>query len=350
MVGVVNIAGRPVGPGQPCLIIAEAGVNHNGSLEMARRLVDVAVQVGADVVKFQSFKAERLVTPNAPKADYQLRTTEANESQLDMLRRLEISPEAHRNLMDYCQQMGILFMSTPFDEENADLLAELGVAAFKIPSGEISNLPFLAYVAQKRKPMIVSTGMSSMDEVAAAVQTIKEGGNQDVVLLHCVSNYPADPADANLRAMRTIAAAFNVPIGYSDHTPGIEVALAAVALGACVIEKHFTLDRDLPGPDHQVSLEPSELAALVRGVRTVELALGEDRKVPTPSELEVAAKVRKSLVAARDIPAGTTLTADLITIKRPGTGLPPSMRPLLVGRKAKKDITAGSLLTLEMVG
>lgn len=345
----ILIGGRKVGPGQPCFIIAEAGVNHNGEIELARRLVDAAVEAGADAVKFQTFKAERLVTEEAPKAAYQQKTTSSEESQQAMLRRLELSEEAHRELLGYCRERGALFMSSPFDEERADFLDRLGVAVFKIPSGELTNLPFLEHVARKGKPMIVSTGMSHLEEVKAAVEAIKRAGNLQVVLLHCLSNYPADPAEANLRAMRTMEAALDRPVGYSDHTPGIEVALAAVALGACVIEKHFTLDRNLPGPDHRASLEPGELAAMIRGIRIVEASLGHGRKEPAPSEADTAAVARKSLVAARDIPAGMTLTEEMITAKRPGTGLPPSMRDSLVGRQARRDIRSGTLLSREML-
>lgn len=349
MVATVNIAGRNVGPGHPCFIIAEAGVNHNGSPELARRLVDVAAQAGADAVKFQTFKAERMVTRDAPKAEYQKRTTDVAESQFDMLRRLELSPEMHRELMACCGERGILFMSSPFDEDSADLLANLGVAVFKIPSGEITNLPFLSHVALKDKPMIVSTGMSYLSEVEAAVRTIEEAGNRQLVLLHCVSNYPADPGDANVMAMRTMATAFGVPVGYSDHTPGIEVPLAAVALGACVIEKHLTLDCSLPGPDHRASLEPEGFSAMVRGIRTVESALGHGRKVPAASEVNTASVARKSLVAARDIPADTVLTEELIAIRRPGTGLPPAMLPYLIGRTIRIRVPAGDLLRLEIL-
>ena len=345
----IEILGREIGPGQPCFIIAEAGVNHNGSLEMARQLVDAAARAGADAVKFQTFKAEKVIAPQAPKAAYQLQTTGTGESQLDMVKRLELSFDAFRELYVYCQDKGIRFMSTPFHEESVDFLDELNVAVFKVPSGEITNLPFLAHVARKGKPMIVSTGMSNLGEVEAAVRTIEETGNHDLVLLHCVSNYPADPADVNLRAMQTMAAAFGVPIGYSDHTLGIEVALAAVALGACVIEKHFTLDRSLPGPDHRASLVPNELFTLVRAIRTVEMALGHGRKEPAASEANTAAVTRRSLVAARDIRAGTTLTEELIAIKRPGTGLPPATRPYLIGRTARTTIPVGTLLTLEML-
>lgn len=349
VVAAVDIAGYKVGPGHPCFVIAEAGVNHNGSLEAARRMVAVAVQAGANAVKFQTFKAEHIAGPTAPKADYQLNTSNPFESQRDMLRRLELSPEAHRELVDSCRQSGILFMSSPFDEESADFLAGLGVPAFKIPSGEITNLRFLSHVARKGKPIIVSTGMSSLEEVECAVRTVEEADNDKLILLHCVSNYPADPSETNLRAMQTMRATFHVPVGYSDHTMGITVTLAAVALGACVIEKHFTLDRNLPGPDHQASLEPEELAALVRGVRTVEKALGDGRKEPAASEANTAAVARRSLVAARNIPAGSTLTEELIAIKRPGTGLPPAMLSQLLGRVAVKNIPADTLLSLEML-
>lgn len=346
---LLNITSYRVGPDQPCFIIAEAGVNHNGSLEMARQLVDVAVQAGANAIKFQTFQSEKLVSPQAPKAHYQLQTTNTSESQLTMLKRLELSFEAFRELYTYCHDRGILFLSTPFDDESADFLDDLGVAAFKIPSGEVTNTPFLTHVARKGKPLIVSTGMAHLGEVETAVRTIEATGNQKFVLLHCVSNYPADPADINLRAMATMAAAFGVPVGYSDHTMGAEVALAAVALGACVIEKHFTLDRTLPGPDHRASLEPEELRHLVQGIRTVESALGHGRKEPTASEINTAAVARKSLVAERDIAVGTQLTEQHIAIRRPGYGLPPMMLPYVLGRTARMPIPAGSVLTIEML-
>lgn len=349
MVRPIDIAGRAVGPGQPCFIIAEAGVNHNGDVALAKRLIDAAVEAKADAVKFQTFQAHRLATSGAPKAAYQLQATAPEESQLEMLRRLELSEQAHRDLMRYSRERGILFLSTPFEEASADLLDRLQVPAFKMASGELTNLPFLAHVAAKGRPMIVSTGMSTLDEVRMAVRTIHEAGNHTLVLLHCVSRYPAEPNEVNLRALRTLMATFKVPVGYSDHTKGIEVALAAVALGACVIEKHFTVDRQLPGPDHQSSVEPGELAALVRGIRTVEASLGHGRKEPTAREADTAAVARKSLVAARDISRGCTLTAELIAVKRPGTGLPPAMLPQVVGRKASRDIPADTVLTLEMV-
>ncbi len=344
----VRMVDRWIGEGEPTFIVAEAGVNHNGDIGLAKRLIDVAVEAGADAVKFQTFKAERVVSTSAPKAEYQKQTTDAEESQLEMLKRLELSPAAHRELQAYCKKRGVLFLSTPFDEESVDLLDELGVPAFKVGSGEITNWPLLEYIARKGKPIILSTGMSYLSEVDEAVRVIRETGSDQLVLLHCVSNYPADPADANLRAMQTLATAFEAPVGFSDHTPGIEVSLAAAALGAAVIEKHFTLDRSLPGPDHRASLEPEELKALVRGIRTVESALGDGQKRPTTSEANTAAVVRRSLVAAYDIPAGTVLTEKHIAFRRPGTGLPPSMRSFLVGLSARIDIPAGTLLRLEM--
>jgi N-acetylneuraminate synthase len=349
MVKAIDISGRKVGYGYPCLIVAEAGVNHNGSPELARRLVDAAAEAGADAVKFQTFKVDRLVTRTAPKAGYQIQATDNAESQYEMLGRLELSPETYRDLMVHCQKRGILFMSSPFDEESADFLDELGVAVFKVASGEITNLPFLTHVGRKGRPIILSTGMADLGEVETAVNAIESVGNQSIILLHCVSSYPADPADVNLLAMKTMRQAFGVPVGYSDHTLGIEVALAAVALGACVIEKHFTLDRTLPGPDQQVSIEPGELASLVLGIRTVEKALGQGRKEPVDSEVDTAAVVRKSLVAAKDIPAHTTLTEDFIALKRPGTGLPPAMLSYVVGRTVRVRVKEGTVLTLEML-
>lgn len=348
--GSLTIAGRPVGTEHPCFIIAEAGVNHNGCIDRALQLVDVAAEAGADAVKFQTFRAAKLVTADAPKAAYQQRTSGAGETQFEMLRRLELSEEHHRVLLARCRERGILFMSTPFDEESADFLDELGVALFKIPSGEVTNIPYLEHLATKRKPLIVSTGMCSLGEVETAVTTLEAAGCRDFALLHCVSNYPADPADVNLRAMQTMAAAFGVPVGYSDHTLGIEVGIASVAAGACVLEKHYTLDRSLPGPDHAASLEPDELAQLIRGVRTVEAALGNGRKQAAASEANTASVARKSLVAACDIPAGARLTLDLIAVKRPGTGLPPAMRPHLLNRTVRESIPAGTLLQLEMLG
>ena len=346
---IIDVSGHKVGVGQPVFVIAEAGVNHNGSLDKAYGLIDAAVAAGANAVKFQTFKTDLLVTLEAPKAAYQQQTTDKTETQYEMLKRLELSVDAHRDLIAYCAKRNIIFMSTPFEENSADLLDNLGVPIFKIPSGEINNVPFLTYVAQMGKPIILSTGMSHLGEVELAVQTVRKTGNQELVLLHCVSNYPADALDVNLRAMQTMAVAFGCPVGYSDHTQGIEISLAAVALGACVIEKHFTLDRNLPGPDHEASLEPNELASLVAGIRNITSALGHGRKEPVANEIGSAAVIRKSLVAACDIPGGTVLNEKHIVIKRPGTGLLPTMHPFLVGRSTRIHISQGTLLALEML-
>jgi len=340
---------RRVGSGEPCFIIAEAGVNHNGSFQLARELVDQAVSAGCDAVKFQTFRTEKVCSPLAPKATYQLQTTESEESQLEMIRKLELPFDAFRELHHYCGEKGIIFLSTPFDYESADFLAELPVPAFKIPSGEITNLFFLEHIARKGLPLIVSTGMATMEEVATTVETIRAAGNQQMVVLQCVSNYPADPSSINLRAMHTLAEAFELPVGLSDHTVGTEVAFAAVALGACVIEKHFTLSHDLPGPDHRASLEPSELTNLVKGIRNIEAALGDGVKRPAAEELNTAEVARRSLVAATFIPAGAMLTLDMLDILRPGTGLPPAMRPQLLGRRTRLDIEAGTILSLDML-
>ena len=340
----IQVGNKLIGTGQPVFVIAEAGVNHNGDLKLARALIDVAVEAGADAVKFQTFQADRLATPDAPKADYQLQTTGDSESQSDMLRRLELSPDAHRELHSYCHERGIIFLSTPFDEEAVDLLDELGVPAFKISSGDLTNSPLLEHVASKGKPVILSTGMSELSELIEAVSVLNTAGCENPVLLHCVSNYPADAAEVNLRAMQTMRSAFDVPVGFSDHTQGIDVALAAVALGACVIEKHFTLDRTLPGPDHRASLEPAELRELVRSIRRVETALGNGRKVPSASEVETAKVARRSLVAARDIPAGVTLERSMVVMRRPGTGMSPGMLETLLNRRAVREIAAGTLL------
>jgi N,N'-diacetyllegionaminate synthase len=348
LVTTIDIGGRQIGPNHPCFFIAEAGVNHNGSLEIALDLVDVAADVGADAVKFQTFKTERLVARNAPKANYQLETTGESESQFEMLKALELPAEAFGQLMARCNERNIVFLSSPFDEKSADLLQELNVPAFKIPSGEITNLPFLAHVARYKKPMIVSTGMAYLGEVETAIHKIKEAGDPDVILLHCVSNYPSDPANTNLNAMKTMSRAFNLPVGYSDHTLGIEVALAAVATGARVIEKHFTLDCNLSGPDHRASLAPDDLGRLIRGIRTVEASMGSGRKEPAESEASTADAARKSLVASRGLTSGTILTEEMIAIKRPGTGLPPSMRDTLVGRALRVDIGEDTLFALEM--
>lgn len=345
----IRITGRTIGDAAPCFVIAEAGVNHNGSLALARRLVDAAKRSGADAIKFQTFHAEQVVAPGAPKAAYQKRTTGARESQLEMGRKLQLPFAAFRKLAAYSRKRGILFLSTPFDHPSIDFLVSLRVPLLKVPSGELTNLPLLEHVARTGKPVIMSTGMADLKEVATAVRLLRRAGNRRLVLLHCVSNYPARAASVNLRAMHAMRAAFGVPVGYSDHTLGIEVALAAVALGACVIEKHLTLDRAMPGPDHKASLEPAEFGRMVRGLRAIEAAFGDGRKRRMPEEEDVARVARRSLVAARDIPAGARLRRHDVAILRPGTGLPPALHARLVGRRAGRKIPAGTLFTREML-
>jgi N-acetylneuraminate synthase len=342
---MISIQNYKIGPAHPCFIIAEAGVNHNGDLALAHKLVDEAFRSGADAVKFQTFHAERLVAREAPKAEYQLQHTAHTESQFEMLRHLELSPQAHKELMAHCKDIGLRFMSTPFDEVSADFLDELGLDIFKISSGEVTNLPFLAHVARKGKPVILSTGMCNLDEVATAIQTMGNAGQRDLILLHCVTNYPADPADCNLRAMQTMSDSFKLLTGWSDHTPGIEISLAAVALGACVIEKHFTLDRNLPGPDHQASLEPGELREMVRAIRAVQSSLGDGVKRPAAGELVNRPVARRSLHWNRPLAAGMVICADDLIALRPGTGIPPGKMPLVIGRKLARPVQAG-----EMVG
>jgi N-acetylneuraminate synthase len=345
----IEIADRKIGSGERCFVIAEAGVNHNGDFALAKQLVDTAKESGADAVKFQTYIAEKVIAPDAPKAEYQAAATDPTESQLEMVKKLQLSFDQFAQLKSHCDDRGILFLSTPFDNDSADFLDLLGMGAFKIPSGEITNIPFLRYLAGKGKPLILSTGMSTLEEVSEALEAIVDEKNEQVILLHCVSSYPTPAAEVNLRAMKTMAKTFDLPVGFSDHTNGINIALAAVALGACIIEKHFTLDKNLPGPDHQASLEPAELAALVSGIHEVESALGDGRKEPAPCERDVATVARRSLVAKRTISAGSIVSADSIAILRPGTGLPPAMINRVVGRQAKTDIPSGTLVTLEML-
>jgi N-acetylneuraminate synthase len=330
-------------------VIAEAGVNHNGDPSLARALVDVAVAAGADAVKFQTFRVDRLLTRRAAKAEYQRRATGSEQSQYEMLARLELSPADHEMLLAYCTRVGIEFTSTPFDPESARFLARLGVRRLKISSGDITNLPMLEVVGGLGLPVVLSTGMADMAEVEAAVATLRTAGVADLALLHCVSNYPADPALTNLRAMDTLAQAFGTPVGLSDHSIGSTVAIAAVARGAAYLEKHFTLDRSLPGPDHQASLLPDELRALVAAVREVEAALGDGVKRPVASELPVRDVARKSLVAARDLPAGTVLGRGDLDVLRPGTGLSPAALPTVLGRRTARAIPHHTPITEEML-
>ena len=333
-----------IGDKKSCFIIAEAGVNHNGDVNLARKLIDVAAVAGADAVKFQTFVAEEVVSCNAPKAEYQKHTTDPTESQYEMIKKLELSKEDHKELIEYAKNKNILFLSTPFDEKSVDMLIELGVPLIKISSGEITNHPFLKYIARKGLPIILSTGMSTLEEVAEAVSVIRKAGCENLTLLHCTSNYPARVEDCNLRAMKTMADAFDLPVGYSDHTPGIVVPIAAAAMGANVIEKHFTLDRNLPGPDHKASLEPNELRDMVQSIRMVEKALGSPIKAPAGSELGVRDVVRRSIVARIDIPKGNVITMDMISCKRPGIGIPPKEIDRIIGKISNTFINKDDII------
>jgi N,N'-diacetyllegionaminate synthase len=325
-------------------VIAEAGVNHNGDLGLARRLVEVAADAGADAVKFQTFRAEALVRRDAPKADYQKATTGESEGQFEMLRRLELSEEAHVQLSLRCREIGIEFLSTPFDERAADLLERIGVARYKIASGEITNLLLLRHVAAKRRPVILSTGMATLDEIGAALEALRAGGATDLRLLHCISDYPTRPEDVNLRVMETLRLRFSVPVGLSDHTEGVAVAIAAAALGASVVEKHVTLDRSLPGPDHRASLEPAGLKAMIAGIREVEQALGSPEKRLTSGEVSTRLVARRSLVAGMDLPGGTVLELRHLAAKRPGTGISPMELDRVVGRRLKRAAAQDAIL------
>lgn len=333
-------------------VIAEAGVNHNGSDELALQLVDTAARCGADAVKFQTFSADKLVRRGAAKAEYQARETGEGD-QHSMLKRLEMSESMHHALVARCEQLGIEFMSTAFDEEAADFLVGIGIRRIKVPSGEITNLPFLRHLAAKRLPLILSTGMATLDEVHEAVAAIRAVHERDgapapledlLTVLHCTSNYPAALEDVNLRAMGTIARSTGLPVGYSDHTAGTTVSVAAVAMGATVIEKHFTLDRNLPGPDHKASLEPDELLDMVRRIREVERALGSDRKEPNASELPVRALVRRSVTLVNPVPAGAALSPADLALMRPGDGIAPKDLDAVVGRRAARALEAGVTL------
>lgn len=330
------------------LIIAEAGVNHNGDIRMAKQLIDAAAHAGADLVKFQTFNASRQVTRIAKKADYQTKTTDGKESQHDMLQRLELTEAMHHELIAHCATRNIGFFSTGFDIESIDLLLGLGQDHFKIPSGEITNLPYLRHIGKLGKNTILSTGMATLGDIEAAIDVLEQAGTPraQITVLHCTTEYPTPMAEVNLRAMQSIHATFGVKVGYSDHTQGIEVATAAVAMGATVIEKHFTLDRNLPGPDHKASLEPQELKAMVAAIRNIEVALGDGIKRLTPSEARNKRVARKSLVASQAMKAGEVFSAHNITTKRPGTGISPMLWDEIMGRTAPRDFVADELIEL----
>lgn len=345
----VKIGNKLIGEEEPCFIIAEAGVNHNGSLELAKKLIDAAKDAEADAVKFQTFKAEKVVTQKAEKAEYQKETTGTEESQYEMIKQLELQENDFKELADYAKEKNIMFLSSPFDKESVDLLDGLNVPVFKVASGEITNFSLLKHIAKKGKTIILSTGMATLGEVEEALNVIRSEGVEKVILLHCVSNYPARIENVNLRAMVTLKHAFKLPVGFSDHTLGITASIAAVALGACVIEKHFTLDRNLIGPDHKASLEPDELKEMVQAIRDVEKALGNGVKIPTKEEEEIKRIARRSIVAKVDIPKGTTITEDMMDAKRPGMGIEPKSIDIIVGKKAKEDIRKDEIVTWKMI-
>lgn len=333
-------------------IIAEAGVNHNGSLKIGKKMVDIAVDAGADAIKFQTFKAEKVVTKLAFKTKYQIDNTKKRGTQLAMLRKLELSEDAHKYLCSYCNKKKIIFISTAFDEDSVDFLDSLRVRVFKIPSGEITNKSLIQHIAKKNKPVILSTGMAYLGEIETAMRWIyeiwdKNGFTPQLSLLHCTSNYPAPIEDVNLSAIKTLKQSFGLPVGYSDHTMGFEVPIAAVALGATILEKHFTLNRTMSGPDHKISLEPDEFKTMVKSIRNIEKAMGDGIKRPAHSEEEMRIFTRRSLVATRHIKAGSILTSGDIILKRPGMGIQPEFRELVVGLKAKRDINIDSVICWE---
>lgn len=344
MIKQIDIAGKTIGENAPVFIIAEAGVNHNGNINIAKKLIDVAVEAGVDAVKFQTFSAKEVMIKTAPKASYQKETTNPCESQYEMAKRLELKKEDFLELSEHCKKNNVLFLSTPHDEESIDLLDKIGVKAFKIGSGDITNIPYLKKISKIGKPIILSTGMSNICEVEEAVNTIYSQGNTDLILLHCVSNYPAKVKDCNLRAMKTLSNVFNLPVGFSDHTLGIEISIAAVAMGAKVIEKHFTLDKTMIGPDHRSSLESEGLKAMIEGIRKVEQSLGNGIKKPRNSEIDIMKVARKSIVAKTIIKKGEKIKENHLSIKRPGTGIKPKNYDSLIGKVAKKNIEKDSLI------
>ena len=331
---------------QSTIIIAEAGVNHNGSIELAKKLIDVAAEAGAYFVKFQTFKAETLVTQTADKAEYQKKITNTDESQFEMIKKLELDRKTHEELIDYCKIKDIQFLSTAFDHDSIDLLAVINIPLFKIPSGEITNLPYLRHIGKMGKPIIMSTGMSTLDEVHNALNILIESGaeKEQITILHCNTEYPTPMKDVNLKAMLTIKDELGVNIGYSDHTLGIEVPIAAVAMGATVIEKHFTLDRNMPGPDHRASLEPGELRAMVVAIRNIEKAMGVGEKKPSSSETKNISVARKSIVAKMSIKKGELFTEENLTVKRPGTGISPMGWDTVIGKAASSDYEMDDLI------
>jgi|WetSurMetagenome_2_1015567.scaffolds.fasta_scaffold13642_5 N,N'-diacetyllegionaminate synthase len=345
----IQIQDHIIGDGGPCFIIAEAGVNHNGDIALAKQLVDAAHEAGADAIKFQTFNAEALVTPSAEKADYQKKNDTGTTTQFAMLKGLELSEASFRKLSACAKKKGLVFLSTAFDDESIDLLIRLRVPAFKIPSGEITNIPCLEKIARQKKPVILSTGMATMAEIRNAVTILQENGCHGICLLQCTTSYPAPLESVNLFVMDTFRDTFHLPVGYSDHTEGIVVPIAAVARGACIVEKHITLDRTLPGPDHAASLEPAEFKRMVAAIRDVERALGSPEKKTENCEINNRNIVRKSIVAGVTIPKGVILTESMLALKRPGTGIEPEYLHHLVGKHTKVRIEADTLISREMI-
>ena len=345
----IKFGDRVIGDDMPVFVIAEAGVNHNGSLKLAKRLIDAAHSAGADAVKFQSFKAERIITRSAPSAQYHLRATKGKETWYKLLKRLEISDSRHYELLDYCKKKGIYFLSTPYDEESAEFLRRMPVLAFKIASTDLNNLPLLRLVASYNKPIFLATGMSSIDEIRESVECVRGAGNGQLVLFQCTANYPPAIADANLNVISALRERFNTLVGYSDHLASRQAAIAAVAKGICAYEVHFTEDRGLPGPDHRASLEYSGLRRIIRDIRMTQLLLGSARKRVTPSESQTRIVARKSLVASRNIKEGEALGRHNLGIKRPGTGLPPKYFYFLLGKRINRAVKKDELILLKDV-
>lgn len=346
---MLKIADRSIGQGYPCFIIAEAGVNHNGDIDMAMRMIDAAVKAGADAIKFQTFKADSLVTPDARMAEYQKANMGSERTQYQMLKELELADDTWPRLKAYCDERNIIFLSTPFDEKSAQMLEEMDVPTYKIGSGEITNIPLLRCIAAYGKPIILSTGMATLGEIEQAISAIKEEGNNKIALLHCVTSYPAPYESVNLKTMNTLKTAFGLDVGYSDHTLGIEMTVAAAVLGASIIEKHFTLDRNMVGPDHKASLEPYELEYMVQCIRHVESGLGDGIKTVGEEEQKIKTVARRSITAKVDIKAGTVIDKSYLAVKRPAVGLPPTFIDYIAGRRARRDIPKDTVITMDMI-